>query len=86
MSGGQYNYAYSVVMQFIEDVENEDPDKDRYNQSLEGGENYILRKKFLEHLILVADAMRAIEWNDSGDGASDERDLILKVIDEKELE
>lgn len=44
-------------------------------------ENNALRKQFREHLNNVAKALRAIEWNDSGDGASNEEELILKCIE-----
>lgn len=39
-----------------------------------------VREMFREHLRKVAKAMRAIEWNDSCDGASDEQDLILACL------
>lgn len=38
------------------------------------------RKAFRKHLNLIAQCLRAIEWNDSGDGASDEDALIDLVI------
>jgi hypothetical protein len=40
-----------------------------------------LRKKFRSHLRRVSEAMRAIEWNDSGDGASNEADLIRACLE-----
>jgi hypothetical protein len=38
------------------------------------------RKAFRTHLVKVAAALRAIEWNDSGDGASDEEELIRACL------
>lgn len=38
----------------------------------EFAENTALRRVFRKHLHLVARALRAIEWNDSGDGDHDE--------------
>jgi len=40
------------------------------------------RKAFKKHLRLVAKALKAIEWNDSGDGAADEEELIRKCLGE----
>lgn len=42
-----------------------------------------LRLAFKKHLYLVADAMKAIEWNDSGDGAKSEQELIEKVLNKQ---
>lgn len=38
------------------------------------------RQAFRKHLVKVAAALRAIEWNDSGDGASDEEELIRACL------
>jgi hypothetical protein len=38
------------------------------------------RKAFRKHLVKVAAALRAIEWNDSGDGSSDEEELIRACL------
>jgi hypothetical protein len=38
------------------------------------------RKAFRKHLVKVAAALRSIEWNDSGDGASDEEELIRACL------
>jgi hypothetical protein len=43
-------------------------------------EDTILRKAFRVHLIKVSEALRAIEWNDSGDGADNEDFLIAKAL------
>jgi len=42
--------------------------------------NTLLRIQFRNHLNLVADALRAIEWNDSGDGADNEAEGIRAVL------
>ena len=42
--------------------------------------NTPLRKKFKKHLEKVAEALRAIEWNDSGDGAGSEEDMIMACL------
>jgi len=39
-----------------------------------------LRRLLGEHLILVAEALRAVEWNDSGDGDDSEDMRIRKVL------
>lgn len=64
MSGGAYNYAYSKLDNFIYEVNRREPSPER--------------RAFLKHLIKVADAMKAIEWNDSGDGADE--DTALKEV------
>ena len=38
------------------------------------------RKAFRKHLQLVAEALKAIEWNDSGDGADNEEELIRRCL------
>lgn len=38
------------------------------------------RRAFRAHLLRVAKALRAIEWNDSGDGADDESDAIRACL------
>lgn len=43
-------------------------------------ENTLLRRAFRKHLGKVAAAMRAIEWNDSGDGAKGEDELIRACL------
>lgn len=52
MSGGVYDYAYMKVAQMAEEL------ADSVNPK---------RREFAEHMRLVAEAMRAIEWVDSGD-------------------
>lgn len=38
------------------------------------------RKAFRKHLLLVAKALRSIEWNDSGDGDDEEISNIMACI------
>ena len=58
MSGGAYGYAYRALEEFIEAQEvAEFPDEI----------NIPVRREFAKHLRLVADAMHAVEWVDSGD-------------------
>lgn len=66
MSGGRYNYAYSRIEDFA--------------YQFESKANTPQRKAFLRLLGKVAEAAKAIEWNDSGDGASDEDDLIKAAL------
>jgi hypothetical protein len=39
-----------------------------------------MRRAFSEHLVLVSRALRAIEWNDSGDGDPGEEDAIRACL------
>ena len=39
-----------------------------------------LRRAFAKHLHLVAEALHAIEWNDSGDGADNEDEAIRAAL------
>jgi hypothetical protein len=43
------------------------------------------RRAFRAHLQKVAAALKAIEWNDSGDGAENEEELILACIGSQAL-
>ena len=40
----------------------------------------VLRKTFRKHLLLVAEALRSLEWNDSGDGCSREEERIRACL------
>jgi hypothetical protein len=42
----------------------------------------VLRKAFRKHLLLVSEALRSIEWNDSGDGCSREEERIRACLAE----
>jgi hypothetical protein len=57
MSGGSYDYAYRHV--------------DEMADELSQRRHTPLRRAFAAHMKLVAKAMHAIEWEDSGDGADD---------------
>jgi hypothetical protein len=94
VSGGSYDYAYWKVSEFADAMRcGEHPrcpdgthkwDAVRCSHSDSPGcSDYVdteLRKRFRAHLRLVADAMRAIEWNDSGDGASNEVECIQRCL------
>jgi hypothetical protein len=43
-------------------------------------ENTLFRKALRRHLIILSEALRAVEWNDSGDGADNEDFLIANAI------
>lgn len=67
MSGGSYDYAYMRVQDMA--------------YSLRRKETEPLRAAFAKHLELVAEAMRAIEWVDSGDyGGNQDEEAIRKVL------
>ena len=73
MSGGAYHYAHRVVLEFAESLDAGcDADGEDRPTTPE-------RLRFAAHLRLVAEAMRAIEWVDSGDGA-DEKNAIEKAL------
>lgn len=58
MSGGKYDYAYAKLDMFIYDFL---PKADT-----------VQRKAFLKLVINIQEAMKAIEWVDSGDGADED--------------
>ena len=43
------------------------------------------RRAFKKHLDLVAQALKDIEWNDSGDGSDNEVESIMKCLTIKEM-
>ena len=43
------------------------------------------RKAFRKHIMLVAKALRSIEWNDSGDGDDDEVPNIMACISKTDI-
>lgn len=59
MSGGRYQYAYCRVEQFASEM------------AYRGDSASIDRKVFRQLLEKVAEAMRVIEWVDSGDGGDE---------------
>lgn len=68
MSGGSYDYAYRQVEEFIERLD-------------VGGSTMTndLRSRFRRHLVLVAAAMKAIEWVDSADNSSPHDDDAIRA-------
>lgn len=66
MSGGSHSYRYREIEQ------------EAYELSKS---NLTYRKAFAHHLELVAKAMHAIEWVDSGDcGPGDDKEAVLSCI------
>jgi hypothetical protein len=63
VSGGSYNYFYSEVGRVAYSIR---------ESSIPEYTRPALRRAFKSHLLKVAEALRAIEWNDSGDGDSEE--------------
>jgi hypothetical protein len=80
VSGGSYDYAYRRVLDFADDI-----DIDTAGDYEDGRSSPAQRAAFREHLRKVAAAMKAIEWNDSGDGADDEGDLIRACLDARAI-
>lgn len=67
MSGGSYDYAEHKLEDLAESIRHQ-----RGNP---------LRKAFADHLRLIAKAMHAIEWVDSGDWSEgDEDDAVRAVV------
>lgn len=73
MSGGEYRYAYKKVLDFIDDLKDVEPVDPEYSDQR-------LRALFVAHLHKVAEAMKAIEWNDSHDGDRTEKQKILACL------
>ena len=71
MSGGSYKYAYIHLEDFAEALQS-------YGCCYAAPP--FLRQRFAKHCALVARAMRACEWNDSGDDDRDEERLICEVL------
>jgi hypothetical protein len=74
VSGGSYEYIYSRIGDVAREIRDDGG----------CGEGYCarpsLRRAFKTHLHKVAAAMRAIEWNDSGDGDDRETELINECL------
>ena len=79
MSGGAYQYAYWRIMEMQEALIASERDKKYYTARDYHGQE-ALRRRFCRLLGLVAEACRAIEWNDSGDGDYREAELIRKCL------
>jgi hypothetical protein len=74
MSGGSYDYAYIRIEELAHQIKT-DPFCEEYSKSTPE-----LRKAFKKHLLKVAKALKAIEWNDSGDGDDKEVELIRACL------
>ena len=64
MSGGALDYVYSRLEDIVPLIPGDTPE----------------RRAFKKHLIVVARALKAIEWNMSGDGDDEEPALIRRLI------
>ena len=73
MSGGSYNYAFHHIDELARSIRDEGGCGD-YAASP------VLRRAFKAHLVKVAAACQAIEWNDSGDGNRQETELIQACL------
>lgn len=76
MSGGTYSYAYYRLEEFADEMASEG------NCSAASPQ---LREAFRTHLRMVAEAMRAIEWNDSHDGDDREAGLLEACLKASEV-
>lgn len=66
MSGGSYNYMYSRIDYFVEELRIKDDPR---------------RAAFKRVLKLVSDAAKAVEWVDSGDyGPGDDHEAIDRLL------
>lgn len=72
MSGGSYDYAYFHIDELARAIRTEGPAMP--------GVDYELRSQFKRVLSRAAEAARAIEWNDSGDGDRNEAEKIMCVL------
>jgi hypothetical protein len=63
MSGGSYDYTYEKVERFAEALER----GERFDGVTTDAPNCLARLGFAAHLRKVAEAMKAIEWEDSYD-------------------
>ena len=71
MNGGAYNYAYRTVRDLADEM------------AIDGGLDAappVMRHALRAHLEDLAKVLRAVEWNDSGDGDPDEERLILELL------
>lgn len=75
MSGGHYNYAYHHVQDFADACVL--PMMSWDDIEIGPREHLELRERFSKHLKKVAEAMRVIEWADSGDMGDDDVKRIL---------
>lgn len=62
MSGGEYNYGYHHLNDFIDKLQH-------YTQHEEDVEVKGLRIALRDHLMRIAVVMREVEWYDSGDSS-----------------
>lgn len=68
MSGGSYEYAYLKVLDFVDTMKQWDR------------KHSALRQRFADHLEKVAEAMKAVEWTDSGDSSEESAEKAIKAV------
>jgi hypothetical protein len=85
MSGGSYDYAFWKVDDFADALQIRlDQGDDPLSITQTSAEALALRQRFVEHLRLVRDAMRAIEWVDSCDySPGDELEALRAVFQDR---
>lgn len=74
MSGGEYDWIYLKIQEFAESI---------HEKGDGSAANPELRRRFKAHLLKVAKAAKAIEWNDSGDGDDEETRLIEACLGQR---
>lgn len=77
MSGGSYSYVYLKVEDFIHDLKTSIQAE---ATDIASDINTEIRSKFVKHLELVAAAMKAIEWVDSGDCSPPHDEEAIKLV------
>jgi hypothetical protein len=65
MSGGSWEYLYARVNEAAERLQ---------------GDRNLARRAFGRHLLVVAAALKAIEWVDSGDRSAPEDELAIAAV------
>lgn len=68
MSGGEWNYFYLKVMEAASALQQDRTIEEDLVELTD--EQKIARHKFGDHLVKVAEALRAIEWVDGGDSST----------------
>lgn len=76
MSGGSYEYAYLVVERMAEALEDGVTFDGRRTEDADSH----VRLGFAAHLRLVAAAMQAVEWEDSGDCSPPHAALAIAAV------
>lgn len=78
MSGGAYDYAYSKVREFGERLTDGET-QEGYKPEI-SSEALALRQRFAAICLLVAEAMKAVEWEDSGDSGPEDTKTAIEAV------